>query len=88
MSELSHSVTATILKALCSQVGPVVFVKLHRLGSDEEHLGVASVGFRKKGDGQNAVERLNGVELMSSTITAVLDDMGKRGGMIWVRGEG
>lgn len=77
MTGLTPQITATLLKGTCSQVGPVSFVKLHREGqSGGDFLGAASVGFKKHGDGETAVELLSGFQLHGCTLSVELDDQG------------
>lgn len=77
MTGLTPQITTSLLKGTCSQVGPVCFVKFHREGqSGGEFLGAASVGFKKQGDGETAVELLNGLQLHGCTLEVELDDQG------------
>ena len=77
MTGLTPQISATLLKGTCSQVGPVSFVKFHREGhSGGEFLGAASVGFKRQGDGETAVELLRGFHLQGCTLKVELDDQG------------
>ena len=79
MTGLTPQISTTLLRGTCAQVGPVSFVKFHREGqSGGDFLGAASVGFKKQGDGETAVELLNGLQLLGCTLDVELDDQGTK----------